>query len=70
MKIKEVKKCVKCGKPITNGVNGCAMMDECFDCHGGYPDYSRNKSNYRYDSGEESLYWEGRILARQEDFNF
>jgi len=45
-------------------------MDECFDCHGGYPDYSRNKSNYRYDSGEESLYWEGRILARQEEFDF
>ena len=38
-----MKKCVKCGREIVNGVNGCQMMDECFECHGGYPDYSRNK---------------------------
>ena len=27
-----MKTCPKCGKEIVNGVNGCAMYKECFDC--------------------------------------
>ncbi len=46
-----MKKCIKCGKEIINGINGCQMMKECFDCHGGCPDYSRNKSNFRWNTG-------------------
>lgn len=34
-----MKKCVKCGNEIVNGVNGCMIMNECFDCHGGFPKY-------------------------------
>lgn len=63
-----MKKCIKCGKIITNGINGCSMMKECFDCHGGFPDYSRNKSNRKRSSDEGEDYWEGRILSRQEAY--
>lgn len=35
-----MKKCIKCGKVIVPGVNGCSFLDECFDCHGGYPKYT------------------------------
>ncbi len=35
-----MKICVKCGKEIINGINGCEMMKECFDCHGGFPKYA------------------------------
>lgn len=34
-----MKTCVICGKEIINGINGCQIMKECFDCHGGYPKY-------------------------------
>ena len=34
-----MKTCVICGMEIINGVNGCMIMNECFDCHGGYPKY-------------------------------
>ena len=34
-----MKKCAKCGCEIVNGVNGCQLMDICFNCHGGYPKY-------------------------------
>lgn len=57
-----MKNCIKCGKKIVYGVNGCAMFDDCFDCRGGYPDYSRNKSLMTYNYGDA----EERILARQE----
>lgn len=46
-----MKRCITCGKEIINGINGCQMMNECFDCHGGYPDYSRNKSNFHWNNG-------------------
>lgn len=36
-----MKVCKVCGKKITLGVNGCTMMDDCFDCHGGYPKYAK-----------------------------
>lgn len=49
-----MKKCIKCGREIVNGVNGCQMLAECFKCRGGYPDYSRNKSNFHW--GREN--WE------------
>ena len=49
-------------------VNGCSMFNDCFDCRGGYPDYSRNKS-LRQQEREYGDY-EGLILARQEtDFD-
>jgi hypothetical protein len=35
-----MKTCKHCGKEIVNGVNGCAMMDICFTCNGGYPHYA------------------------------
>ena len=44
-------RCSKCGKEIIYGINGCQMMKECFDCHGGYPDYSHNKSNFHWNNG-------------------
>lgn len=34
-----MKTCVICGKEIVNGINGCQLMKECFDCHGGFPKY-------------------------------
>ena len=34
-----MKKCIKCGCEIINGINGCQLMKECFNCHGGYPKY-------------------------------
>lgn len=34
-----MKKCIKCGREIINGVNGCMLLNDCFDCHGGYPKY-------------------------------
>ena len=34
------KICPVCGKEIINGINGCQLMNECFDCHGGYPKYA------------------------------
>lgn len=45
-----MKYCVKCGTEIKNGLNGCMMLNVCFDCNGGYPDYSRNKSNFHWNS--------------------
>jgi len=35
-----MKCCSKCGVEIINGENGCALMDICFDCNGGYPKYA------------------------------
>lgn len=34
-----MKRCIKCGCEIENGVNGCTLMQDCFTCHGGYPVY-------------------------------
>ena len=62
-----MKKCVKCGCEIENGVNGCMIMAECFKCHGGYPKYP--KMSGRKNRNDSSLYWEGRILERQERYD-
>ncbi len=35
-----MKICSVCGKEIINGINGCQLMKECFDCHGGFPKYA------------------------------
>lgn len=35
-----MKTCIKCGKEIIYGVNGCQLMTECFTCHGGFPKYA------------------------------
>jgi hypothetical protein len=34
-----MKRCIKCGCEIVNGVNGCTLMQDCFKCHGGFPVY-------------------------------
>ena len=64
-----MKRCIKCGKKIVYGVNGCSMLNDCFECRGGHPDYSRNKSNFKLSDNGAADYWEGRILARQETYN-
>ena len=35
-----MKKCIRCGTEIINGINGCEILNECFTCHGGYPKYT------------------------------
>lgn len=42
------KICKKCKKDIIYGVNGCMLMDECFDCHGGLPKYAPARKANRY----------------------
>lgn len=46
-----MKKCIKCGKEIKYGINGCQLMNECFKCHGGFPQYAKatRKENISYD---------------------
>lgn len=34
-----MKRCIKCGREIINGVNGCQLLKDCFECHGGFPKY-------------------------------
>lgn len=41
-----MKVCSICGKEIVNGINGCQLMPDCFECHGGLPDYSRQKASH------------------------
>ena len=62
-----MKICKVCGKKITLGVNGCTLMDDCFDCHGGYPKYPAPVTKMPDD--READYWEGQILARQEYYD-
>lgn len=62
-----MKICKVCGKKITLGVNGCTLMDDCFDCHGGFPKYPAPTAKMPDD--READYWEGQILARQEYFD-
>lgn len=35
-----MKTCIRCGKQIINGINGCQLMVDCFECHGGFPKYA------------------------------
>lgn len=47
-----MKKCIKCGSEITNGINGCEALNECFVCHGGYPKYApavTKRESYSWD---------------------
>lgn len=59
-----MKICKICGKKIVLGVNGCTLMDDCFDCHGGYPKYPEPKTINPLEGAAD--YWEEQILARQE----
>ena len=34
------KRCRICGDEITNGNNGCAALEICFNCNGGTPKYN------------------------------
>lgn len=45
------KICKKCGKDITYGINGCMLMDVCFECYGGFPKYApaHKTSSYSWD---------------------
>ena len=47
-----MKKCVRCGREIVNGINGCMLLNECFCCNGGYPNYSRNQSNFHWNNAD------------------
>lgn len=64
-----MKTCLTCGKEIIYGINGCQMMNICFDCNGGYPDYSRNKSNFRWNLPDYDAldYTEGRCIKDNEN---
>lgn len=63
-----MKICKICGKKIVLGVNGCTLMDDCFDCHGGYPKYPKPTTKTMDDGAAD--YWEGQILARQELYDY
>ena len=64
-----MKKCIKCGCDIEYGINGCMIMPDCFDCHGGYPKYPA-PSTRRFGDGfswDESDFLESRCLRSDED---
>ena len=46
-----MKKCIRCGIEIINGINGCEILNECFTCHGGYPKYTpaSKRETYSWD---------------------
>lgn len=60
-----MKTCTTCGKEITNGVNGCAWYDTCFDCK---PIRYRSAPVRQTGADEGADFWEGAILARQEAY--
>ena len=55
-----MKKCTKCGKSIINGENGCMIMDICFTCNGGYPQY--NKKSIKFTQTADEAYEEMNTL--------
>ena len=57
-----MKRCIKCGCEIVNGVNGCTLMDDCISCHGGFPVYPAPVVVTVPDSLEYLDYAEGRCL--------
>ena len=60
--------CSCCGTEITNGVNGCMLMDICFVCSkGNYPSkYTKIVSNVGNVSSEAGDYYESRCIDRGE----
>lgn len=50
-----MKICSKCGKEIIYGINGCQMMNECFECHGGFPQYAKATGRYVKVISEDEL---------------
>ena len=61
-----MKRCVKCGCDIVNGVNGCGLMDDCFSCHGGFPVYPAPVVVAAHDSPDYLDYAENRCLSMGE----
>ena len=61
-----MKKCIKCGCEIEYGVNGCMLMNECFECHGGYPNYIKSTKNIFSISWDELDYIEGKCLGSED----
>ena len=57
-----MKKCIKCGAEIVNGVNGCTLMQDCFSCHGGFPLYPAPIVRELSDDLDYIDYAEGRCL--------
>ena len=43
-----MKRCIKCGSEIINGINGCEILNERFACHGGYPKYAPTSKRETY----------------------
>lgn len=63
-----MKKCIICGKEIINGVNGCMLLDDCFDCHGGYPKYAPATARETVDYDDDRLnYLEAMCVRDWED---
>lgn len=62
-----MKQCCKCGCKIENGVNGCMLMNECFDCHGGYPKYPKpTPKPFGWNFTDSEIdYLEGRCLSSE-----
>ena len=61
-----MKKCVKCGKEIVYGVNGCMLMDDCFDC-GGRPKYYYSTATVRTTNWNELDAMEDRCVRDWDD---
>ena len=57
-----MKRCIKCGCEIVNGVNGCGLMDDCFSWHGGFPVYPAPVAVAVPDSPDYLDYAESRCL--------
>ena len=62
-----MKKCIKCGKEIIYGVNGCMLMDDCIDCHGGYPKYPAPRTATKTVSWDDLDALENRCVRDFED---
>lgn len=61
-----MRKCKTCGCEIENGVNGCRMYDECFNCH---PiKYNKVRSENTVQPSYDEMNWlEGRCLDESVD---
>lgn len=57
------KRCRICGTEIKNGENGCAVMDICFTCNGGAPQYNTPCRPHYTNTAEELDILEARATS-------